>query len=36
MQQAIRRVLWFIGLWLVGVATLAVVAGALRWVIRAL
>ena len=36
MRPAVRRVLWFAGLWLAGVVTLAVVAGALRWVIRAL
>ena len=36
MQQAIRRVLWFVGLWAAGVATLAVVGGALRWLIRVL
>ncbi len=27
-----RRLLWFFGLWLASVVTLAVIAGALRWI----
>jgi len=30
MGDAWRRIIWFVGLWAAGVATLAVVAGALR------
>lgn len=30
MPQALRRILWFVGLWLAGLATISVVAFAIR------
>lgn len=30
MREGVRRILWFVGLWLAGVATLTVVAYTLR------
>ena len=36
MPQGVRRVLWFVALWLAGVATLALVAYGLRAVVKAL
>lgn len=35
MREGVKRILWFVGLWLAGVAALSLVAYVLRWIIAA-